>query len=297
MYNMNTITIYFILAVLYFLGLFVYKIERESILFGVKLPPGYKDRKEFSELKREYRKRLSVGYLPLVLIYIILSLKINSVWAVVLGDTLVFIEMIVVGANYYKINKKIKLLKEAEKWEVITEDTYIDNEDYIMGFIYYSKKNSATYIFNKEEGRLYFNFAKPLVKISALFLIGALIFIFSTTLTFPWIFKDRKVEILDNRITIEGKWGMTLNKEEISKISLERNLPMRIRRSGGKSINKMIMGSYKVFNYKEGHFYIMDRSKNFISITTKDNKIIFINYEDTKETEDLYELLNSKLGT
>lgn len=77
-------------------------------------------------------------------------------------------------------------------------------------------------------------------------IVGVFIFSIARSFTFPGIFRDREVEVRDDQIIIQGQWGVTVNKEEISKVVLEKRLPIRIRRSGGNSINKMIMGSYKV---------------------------------------------------
>ncbi|MFX0548510.1 hypothetical protein ACOAKC_04165 [Hathewaya histolytica] len=72
---------------------------------------------------------------------------------------------------------------------------------------------------------------------------------------------------------------------------MEKNILMVLRRIKAVDINKMKMGRYKVLNYKESHFYIMDRRKPIVVICTKDNKLIVINYQDYKKTEDLYKSL------
>ncbi|WP_291637499.1 hypothetical protein [Clostridium sp.] len=38
----------------------------------------------------------------------------------------------------------------------------------------------------------------------------------------------------------------------------------------------------------------MDRTKPFVATYTKDNKLIFINYEDISKTEALYRVLGQK---
>ncbi|CAM2743442.1 hypothetical protein HAHI6034_03165 [Hathewaya histolytica] len=72
---------------------------------------------------------------------------------------------------------------------------------------------------------------------------------------------------------------------------MEKNIPMVLRRIKAVDINKMKMGRYKVLNYKESYFYIMDCRKPIVAIGTKDNKLIVINYQDYKKTEDLYKSL------
>lgn len=295
MYNINTITIYFILFALYFLGLFVYKIEKKSTLFGVRLPYGYKEKENLKRLKKQYKKNFSLSYLSFIIIYIILSLKVTEIWSVVLGNLFIFIEIIIIGINYNKIQKKIKSLKETENWKVVIEDETIDDDNYIMGIIYYNKKNPALWVFKRGERRFSLNFGKPLGKVLGAVILGAFIFVFARTLTFPSIFRNREVDLSHNQITIQGQWGVTINKEEISKVALEKEFPTLIRRNGGTSINKMIMGCYKVPNYKEAYFYIIDRTKPFISIYTKDNRLIVINYENVGKTEALYRSLEQVL--
>ncbi|MBU5592282.1 hypothetical protein KQI89_10955 [Clostridium sp. MSJ-4] len=297
MYNMNTITIYLSLFFLYCLSLFIYKIEKKSIFFGVRLPYGYNEKEKLAQLKREYRRNFTVSYVFIILIYIVLTLRISEIWSVVLGNLFVFIEIMVIYANYYKIHKKVKALKETENWKVVIKDETMDDENYIMGFIYYNKKNPALWAFSKEEGRLLsLNFARPLGKVLGVAIVGICIIASVRTLTFPSIFKGREVDVIDNQIIIEGQWGITVNKEEINKVSLEKDLPNRIRRRGGASVNKMIMGKHKAVNHKEAYFYIMDKTDPFVAIYTNDNKLIVINYENVSETEDLYRSLDKALN-
>lgn len=255
MNNMETITIYFLLVLLYFVGLFSYKIEKKSTFFGVKLPYGYNKKENLIQLKSEYKKRFSLSYLFFVLIYIILCLKVTEIWSVVLGNLFVFIGFIVVSINCDIMHKKIKLLKVTENWKLEIEKETMDDENNLMGFIYYNKKNPALWIKNGENERLYLNFAKPLAKaIGAVIMIG-IILAFARTLTFPQIFLNRTVAVSDNSIIIEGIEGITVDKEEITKIALEKYLPLPLRRINGTAINKMKMGTYKLPKYKK-HIFI-----------------------------------------
>lgn len=291
MNNINTVTNYFIMFVLYVIGLFVYRIENKSIFFGVRLPSKHNKKENFTKLKKQYRKNFSLSYILSILIYILLNLKVSEVWSVVLGNLFIFIGVIILSVNYYIMHKKVKLLKKNENWKVENEKEIMDDENYIMGNLYYNKNDSALWVNKREDGRITLNYAKPVAKGFLVIIVVAFIFAFARTLSFPEIFQDRKVEISENLITIEGKWGTSINKKEINKIALEKNLPMVLRRINGTTINKMKMGKFKVANYKEVYFYIMDRTNPFVAIYTKDNNLIVINYEDIRRTEDLYKLL------
>ncbi|WP_291637941.1 hypothetical protein [Clostridium sp.] len=59
MYNMETITIYFFLALTYFTGMFIDKFVKPTF-FGIKLPYGYNKKEKLIRLKREYKKNFSL---------------------------------------------------------------------------------------------------------------------------------------------------------------------------------------------------------------------------------------------
>lgn len=293
MNNINTVTNYFLMFVLYFMGLFVYNLENKSIFFGVRLPMEYNKKENFSQLKKEYRRNFSLSYLCLILIYIIIGLKVSEVWSIVIGNFLILLLLGLLCVNYYIMHKKVKLLKEYENWKIPNEKETMNDKNYIIGTIYYNKEDPSLWVKKRGDGRIALNYAKPLAKVFLTILILVFVFAPANTLSFPEIFQDRNVTITDTSITIEGKWGTTVNKNNISKVVLENNIPMTLRRIKGNTINKMRMGKYKVLNYNESYFYIMDKTKPFIAIYTKDNNFIAINYEDINKTKDLYKLLKA----
>lgn len=293
MNNINTVTNYFLMFVLYFMGLFVYNLENKSIFFGVRLPMEYNKKENFSQLKKEYRRNFSLSYLCLILIYIIIGVKVSEVWSVVIGNFLILLLLALLCVNYYIMHKKVKLLKEYENWKIPNEKETMNDKNYIIGTIYYNKEDPSLWVRKRGDGRISLNYAKPLSKVFLTILILAFVFAPANTLSFPEIFQDRNVTITDASITIEGKWGTTVNKNNISKVVLENNIPMTLRRIKGNTINKMRMGKYKVLNYNESYFYIMDKTKPFIAIYTKDNNFIAINYEDINKTKNLYKLLKA----
>lgn len=168
-----------------------------------------------------------------------------------------------------------------------------DDDNYILGSFYYNKKDPALMVEKRVGLGMDFNYAKPAAKMIMTFIAIIIIGVFVLLAKLPGFTKERIVEVTPSAITVEGAWGLTITKEEIDKIALEEKLPKVLMKTNGADIGNKLMGKHKLANYDKSWLFIIDKTKPFVAVYTKDGRLVLINYEDNKKTEDLYsEMLN-----
>lgn len=108
-------------------------------------------------------------------------------------------------------------------------------------------------------------------------------------ITFSLGNEPNEIRITDTSIIIDGSFGTSIKKDNITEIESIEDLPEISIRTNGYSdgINKK--GDFKLDNGEKVKLYIQSEEGPFIKITSKD-KVVFINYKDKVKT---LELLNN----
>lgn len=104
------------ILLLNFFALYFPKFTREGIFFGVRIPYGFKELKEFKELEREYKRNYAISMLipTIALILIFFFAGMNAIIKSVLLYT--YLIPAAMFLNYYKIYKKVLSIKKKSNW-------------------------------------------------------------------------------------------------------------------------------------------------------------------------------------
>lgn len=102
-------------------------------------------------------------------------------------------------------------------------------------------------------------------------------------ITFSLGSEPNEISITNSSIIIDGSYGTSIKKIDITEIESIEKLPEVSSRTNGYSdgINKK--GDFKLKNGEKVKLYIQSKEGPFIKITSK-NKVIFINYKDKDKT-------------
>lgn len=104
------------ILLLLFFALYFSKFTREGIFFGVRIPYGFKELKEFRDLEGEYKRNYVLTMLIPSIVFILIFYFAKA--QIVLKATLIYTYLILAAAfyNYYKIYKKVLNIKKRNNW-------------------------------------------------------------------------------------------------------------------------------------------------------------------------------------
>jgi len=143
------------------------------------------------------------------------------------------------------------------------------------------------------------NYAKPgskiFIGIVLAILIGSLISTFSLSHLVSTGVKEKSITIEANELSIEGMYGIKIPYESIYSIEMMETFPQDMTRKNGLAINHTLIGKFKSKAYGNCNLYIMDSRKPNLFIYTKEEKRIFINYENPDRTRELYDKIIEKI--
>lgn len=108
-------------------------------------------------------------------------------------------------------------------------------------------------------------------------------------ITFSLGSEPNEIKITDSSIVIDGSYGTSIKKVNITAIESIEILPEISSRTNGYSDGANKKGDFKLENGEKVKLYIQSKEGPFIKITSKD-KVVFINYKDKDKT---LELLNN----
>lgn len=91
-----------------------------------------------------------------------------------------------------------------------------------------------------------------------------------------------------NGLTIEGTYGLTIAYNDLIQVDTINSLPKISIRTNGYAFGKTKIGNFRLTNEKNVKLYVKTGFPPYILIHSKDNKPIYINYEDRQKTVDLY---------
>lgn len=108
-------------------------------------------------------------------------------------------------------------------------------------------------------------------------------------ITFSLGSEPNEIRLTDSSIIIDGSYGTSIKKIDITEIESIENLPEISSRTNGYSDGINRKGDFKLENGEKVKLYIQSKEGPFIKITSKD-KVVFINYKDKDKT---LEVLNN----
>ncbi|ADL50072.1 DUF5808 domain-containing protein [Clostridium cellulovorans] len=174
-----------------------------------------------------------------------------------------------------------------------------DDENYVLGCFYYNKNDPAVFVPKRIGIGTDLNYAKPgskiFIGIVLAILIGSLISTFSLSHLVSTGVKEKSITIEANELSIEGMYGIKIPYESIYSIEMMETFPQDMTRKNGLAINHTLIGKFKSKAYDNCNLYIMDSRKPNLFIYTKEEKRIFINYENPDRTRELYDKIIEKI--
>ena len=110
-----------------------------------------------------------------------------------------------------------------------------------------------------------------------------------------FMINNSKVTLVEESIEISGLYSINLDYSDIEEVKLEDSLPKNLKRTSGIDFFGTYLGNFKADNMEDLKMFLKSRKEPYIYIKTKDNNYIIMNTKDRKNTEKLYEDINSKI--
>lgn len=99
--------------------------------------------------------------------------------------------------------------------------------------------------------------------------------------------EKNKVEVTQERVAIEGFYGINLNNEEIKSVDLVDRMPPVIRRENGSAIGKYKKGIFITKNNERIHLYLEKDYGPYLKIVSTKGDI-YMNFKGKNEIFDVY---------
>lgn len=263
------------------------------------------DVNKIRERTKRSRYKLSKAFLVLcittnlvfLLMIILFKYQIESpvAWVIVYLSLI----LIMVGIVIYiiKINKEKQSLQEEEQPDsmIINRD---DDDNYIMGSIYYNKYDPAVMVEKRVGIGTTFNFArwpaKIFMGITGAILVACLLFM----LYIPTSLKESEITFNAENMKIHGMYGTEVKYSDIDSIQIGDKIKGNkvLFRTNGASVDNIKIGKFNIKGLGKGRLFIMNYEKPDIEMKLKDGTYLIINYEDTNKTKALYEKIEDKLN-
>lgn len=129
------------------------------------------------------------------------------------------------------------------------------------------------------------------LSIGGLILLGFTVFILYMNKNADY---GHKVILGDSSFEVTGLHGGIYEYNSISSVELKDTLPMVLDRSNGAAIGEVKKGTFKLEDIGLSMLYLLSEEGPFLYVKVNDFNVI-INFEDSAETEALYDDLNMKL--
>lgn len=110
-----------------------------------------------------------------------------------------------------------------------------------------------------------------------------------------WLFKDSKVEVLPDLLSIEGDYGQTIHYQSIDSVFVMETMPEVKYTKDGYSVFGNKKGLFRLNDGSDAKFYLLGKQPPFLKMYTRSG-LVFVNRKTTAETEQLIEELKSKVG-
>ena len=123
-------------------------------------------------------------------------------------------------------------------------------------------------------------------------LVGIIILFFTVTASIFYLGRASIISVEQDKVVISGMYGREVLFSDIKDIKLENETPVVLRKLNGFDFGDNLKGKFEVKDVGKVNLFLSSR-KTCIYIYTKD--IIILNLKDSKDTEQLYKLINSRL--
>ena len=118
--------------------------------------------------------------------------------------------------------------------------------------------------------------------------------VFGVVIGWSMSYKDSKVEVLPEMLSIEGDYGMTVYYESIDSVKVVAELPKTKYCKAGYSFGGGKKGEFRLKDGSDAKFYILGEEAPYLMLYTR-NGLILINCKTTEETDTLIEQLSGKI--
>ncbi len=124
----------------------------------------------------------------------------------------------------------------------------------------------------------------------SLFLVGTVI---SSGILIYQSNKPAEFTVANGVLEIHGLYGESIDVDDIKEIALKDTMPDVRRKSNGSSLGSKKKGNFKLDGAVDAKLFIDDAKPPFIFVETN-SKLIILNCESAKKTEELYNTLKSE---
>ncbi|WP_032122566.1 DUF5808 domain-containing protein [Clostridium amazonitimonense] len=284
----------FIMVILYFIGYFSQSTSRSEVYYGVRIPKSAFNREDIKHVDKCFKRNWNISYGVLWLVIIVLQHLFKEEYIPLFFYTGAIASFLTLNICHYKSYKAMKLIKSKENWNFYFPKGD-DDENYIMGTMYYNKKDPSI-ITKKRIGIGWdLNIGKLLGKIfiiiTAIIIIGG----FLLMLHIPAFTKDRVIDLNENALKIEGAYGKEISLKDIKTVTYENKMPrIKCKRNGATSCRKAY-GYFNVEGKGKSLIFINDVEEPCIAIELQEGTWIFINKQDENITKSLYDNIKEQL--
>ena len=108
-------------------------------------------------------------------------------------------------------------------------------------------------------------------------------------------YKDSKVEVLSEMLSIEGDYGMTVHYESIDSVKVVSELPKTKYCKSGYGFGSGKKGEFRLKDGSDATFYLLGKEAPYLKLYTR-NGLILVNRKTAEETEKLIMELKPMIG-
>lgn len=118
--------------------------------------------------------------------------------------------------------------------------------------------------------------------------------VFGVVIGWSVSYKDSKVEVLPEMLSIEGDFGRTVHYESIDSVKVVTELPKTKYCKAGYSFGGGKKGEFRLKDGSDAKFYLLGKEAPYLKLYTR-NGLIIVNRKTAEETQLLIKELNGKI--
>jgi Domain of unknown function (DUF3784) len=106
---------------------------------------------------------------------------------------------------------------------------------------------------------------------------------------------NTKVKFENTELKISGLYGIELSYSSIDKVELLSEIPKVELKTNGFSLGCVMKGNFKLDKVGKCKLYLKTIKAPFIKVVYNGSRIMFLNFAESEETENVFQELNSKI--
>lgn len=118
--------------------------------------------------------------------------------------------------------------------------------------------------------------------------------VFGVVIGWSMSYKDSKVEVLPEMLSIEGDYGRTVHYQSIDSVKVVTELPKTKYCKAGYSFGSSKKGEFRLKDGSDAMFYLLGKEAPYLKLYTH-NGLILVNRKTAEETQLLIKELNGKI--